>query len=217
MVADVHALYGVIFKLWREKRFRLFLNSIAPKATDTLLDVGGYPKNWIDRPQPVARIDTVNVDPVDWDPQSAPGHTIRALCGDGCALDAPDHSYDIAFSNSVIEHVGTWERQQQFAAEIRRVGKAIWVQTPAYECPIEPHVLGLFIHYLPRTWQKRSVRWFTLRGWIDHPSRAQVDDIIDSMRLLRKSEMAKLFPDCRILTERMFGVIPKSYIAYRAG
>ena len=67
------------------------------------------------------------------------------MVGDGCALKFPDKSYDIAFSNSVIEHVGSWERQQAFAKDIRRVGKAIWVQTPARECLIEPHYLAPFL------------------------------------------------------------------------
>jgi hypothetical protein len=53
-----------------------------------------------------------------------------------------DQEYDIAFSNSVIEHVGDWERQAAFASEIRRVGKNLWIQTPAKECPIEPHYLA---------------------------------------------------------------------------
>ncbi len=39
--------------------------------------------------------------------------------------------------------------------------------------------------------------------------------MVESTRLLRKSEMRQLFPDCEILTERMLWVLPKSYIAFR--
>jgi hypothetical protein len=39
--------------------------------------------------------------------------------------------------------------------------------------------------------------------------------MVSSTRLLGKSEMHELFPDCRILTERMLWIIPKSYIAIR--
>src|ERR1044071_1612683 len=126
----VHTLYRHIFKLWRKRRFALFLRLLQPAPSDTLLDVGGYPAFWAAQPQPVRRIDTLNIDEVRWSPDCAPNHQIRSMVGDGCALTMTARSYDIAFSNSVIEHVGSWERQRQFASEIRRVGNALWVQTP---------------------------------------------------------------------------------------
>ena len=150
-----------------------------------------------------------------WDTDSFPAHQIRMFVGDGRALEAPDQSYDILFSNSVIEHVGTWEDQQAFADEARRVGKDLWIQTPAYECRIEPHYVGFYIHRFPKKWQKALSRWITLRGWIHRPTQAQVDDEVNSIRLLTREEVATLFPDCEILTERMLGLIPKSYIAFR--
>ncbi|HEV7405779.1 MAG TPA: class I SAM-dependent methyltransferase [Chthoniobacteraceae bacterium] len=144
-----------------------------------------------------------------------PGFQIRMLVGDGCALALETRSYDIAFSNSVIEHVGSWERQQQFAGEIRRVAQALWIQTPAYECPIEPHYLTPFVHYLPRWFQKKILRWGTVAGWLSRPGKEAVNEMVDTTRLLRKREMQQLFPDCEIMTERMLWFIPKSYIAIR--
>jgi 2-polyprenyl-3-methyl-5-hydroxy-6-metoxy-1,4-benzoquinol methylase len=61
-------------------------------------------------------------------------------------------SFDIVFSNSVIEHVGDAESQQQFAHEIARVGRAYWVQTPNRRFPVEPHLLTPFLHFLPTRW-----------------------------------------------------------------
>jgi hypothetical protein len=179
-----------------------------------MLDVGGTPWFWMSHPQPVARIDTLNIDKITL-PDIGPNHNICMLAGDGCALPMPDKTYDIGFSNSVIEHVGSWDRQQQFASEIRRVSRRIWVQTPAYGCPIEPHYLTPFIHYLPRSLQKKMLRWCTLMGWLSRPSPAKVASMVDNTRLLRKSEMQQLFPDCTIITERMFWIFPKSYIAVR--
>ena len=72
-----------------------------------------------------------------------------------------------------------------------------------------------FIHYLPRSVQKAVVRWVTPWGWIERPDARQVQAMVESTRLLRKSEMQQLFPDCEILTERMCWVLPKSYIAFR--
>ena len=215
MAFSIHAIYRQIFKVWRKRRLELFCRMVEPRSSDTILDVGGYPGSWTSEPQRVARVDTLNVHHVPWEASDHPGYRIRPLVGDGCALSMPNASYDVGFSNSVIEHVGSWEQQLKFASEIRRVANALWVQTPAYACPIEPHYLAPFIHYLPRSIQRRIVRWCTPWGWLERPSRNQVDHMVDSTRLLSKREMKLLFPDCEIITERMLGFIPKSYIAVR--
>ena len=41
-----------------------------------------------------------------------------SVLGDGTALGYPDRSFDIAYSNSVIEHLHTFEKQKAFAHEI---------------------------------------------------------------------------------------------------
>ena len=217
MAISIHSIYNLVFKIWRRKRFKLFLRLLRPSSADILLDVGGYPWNWTAQPQPVKQIDVVNIHEVPWQGEQFPKHELRTLVGDGCSLGFSDKTYDIGYSNSVIEHVGSWERQQEFAAEIRRVADALWVQTPAYECPFEPHYMTPCIHYLPRSLQKRIVRWCTLWGWLERPTRPQIDSMVDTTRLIRKSEMRQLFPDCELVTERLFGVIPKSYIAIRLG
>ena len=122
---------------------------IRPTSAQVVLDVGGYPESWIDYPQQAGRIDILNIHPISLREGEHPAHRIRTLMGDGCRLEFADRSYEIVFSNSVIEHLGSWERQQLFANELRRVGAALWVQTPAYECPIEPHFLAPFVHWLP--------------------------------------------------------------------
>lgn len=47
------------------------------------------------------------------------------------------------------------------------------------------------------------------------PESSYIQMMVDEIRLLRKREMETLFPDCDIITERMLGFIPKSYIAVR--
>jgi hypothetical protein len=215
MPFDIHTIYRHVFKVWRKRRFESFLRILQPSADDVLLDVGGYPAFWTAQAQPVQRIDTLNLHSVAWAPEQAPQHRIRTLIGDGCALEMPDRMYAIGFSNSVIEHLGSWERQERFAAEIRRVADAVWVQTPAFECPFEPHFMAPFIHYLPASWRKKLARWATPWGWIARPTREEVAVMVETTRLLRRSEMQRLFPDCEILTERLFWLLPKSYIAVR--
>lgn len=215
MRANIYQLLAPLMRRFRGQRFDRFCQSLTPNPTGKMLDVGGYPGFWTQYDPVVGNIDCLNIHEVSWDSLAFPLHKISMIKGNGCALEMPDASYDILFSNSVIEHVGTWDDQQAFASEARRVGKDLWIQTPAYECPIEPHYVGFYIHHLPKKWQKALIRWVTLWGWIHRPTQEQVDYEVNSIRLLTRKEMATLFPDCEILTERMLGIIPKSYIAYR--
>jgi hypothetical protein len=208
-------IYRQIFKIWRARRFERFVQLLGPVAGESIIDVGGEPSIWTSNPPLAGRIDLVNLKVMSIDPRDQSEYGIRAIVGDGRHLEFADRSYDIAFSNSAIEHVGTWEDQQKCAAEMRRVGKRLWCQTPARECPIEPHYMAPFIHWLPRSLQRRLMRHCTPWGWMSKPSQADVDFMVDTTRLLSFREMKRLFPDCRILVERFLLVFPKSYIAVR--
>ena len=63
-------------------------------------------------------------------------------------LPFADGAFDLAYSSSVIEHVPP-DRRAAFAAEVRRVARGWFVQTPARSFPIEPHALLPFAHWLP--------------------------------------------------------------------
>ena len=93
---------------------------------------------------------------------------------------------------------------------------ALWIQTPAREFFIEPHLLTPFIHYLPRSVQARLLRYFTVWGLMTRPSPKEVAGFLDEVRLLTYREMQELFPDCQILRERFMG-FTKSYVAVRGG
>lgn len=207
--------YRWIWRFWKERRFQHFVNTLHPGSHEVLLDIGGYPFNWFNRGEVIGHVDVLNLDlkPLECLPPGAPA--IRAVAGDARCLEFPDGQYDIVFSNSVIEHVGNLEDQEAFAREARRVGRKLWVQTPAYGCPVEPHYLGLFIHWFPTRWQVSMARWLSLRGLTGSATRNDLTEIARSTRLLTKAEMSRLFPDCRIWTERLFGILPKSYVAIR--
>lgn len=212
---NIHKIYERIFKIWRQKRMARYEEIISPCSEDVVLDVGGFPKTWTSRPQTVARIDCVNIDLADWDNSEMPEYHITTGIADGCDLSYSDRSYDILFSNSVIEHVGDWNKQCAFASEAMRVGKKLWIQTPAYECPLEPHYLAPFVHWLPVPIRRKILRWFTPWGWMTKPPQAKVDETINFTRLLTKRQISELFPGCQIMTERLLWIIPKSYVVYR--
>jgi hypothetical protein len=191
---------------------RGFYATFSPKANDPVLDIGGYLGSWdspwqLEDSFPVTIINTDKRNPVD-------NERFTIMEGDATALPFADGCFRIAFSNSVIEHVGSWEQQTLFAREARRVADELWIQTPAKSFPIEPHFLGPFIHWFPKGLQRRLARHFTLWGWIYKPTPAAVDAKIASIRLLTLHEFQTLFPDCHIMHERFLG-LTKSYIAIR--
>jgi len=178
-----------------------------PLPHDLLLDVGGRYSFW----GPMARelrITCLNLSLPDATDGPALGQCVQ---GDARFLPYRDGQFDIAFSNSTIEHVGTLEDQRRFASEIRRVGRAYWVQTPNRWFPVEPHLLAPPIHYLPAHLQRTLFRHFTLRGLLTHPSKQQADDFLAHIRLLTKQEMVSLFPDGTLYEERV-GPFTKSFV-----
>ena len=186
---------------------------MAPRAGELLLDVGGAVGFWsnleaIDG----SRIVLLNVGEIE--PPDDPARFL-CVCGNGRGLPFGDSSFSLAFSNSVIEHVGVFQSQQQFADEIRRVAPRFWVQTPARECPVEPHYLALFVHWLPANVQRRVLRWVSVWGWVARPSADDIDSMVRETHLLTGKQFRALFPDCEVITERLFGIFPKSYIAIR--
>jgi 2-polyprenyl-3-methyl-5-hydroxy-6-metoxy-1,4-benzoquinol methylase len=210
----IHRIYRAISPLFRRRRMRRFLHHMRPTNETTILDVGGYPGNWegfaID-----AKITLLNVHRIDLPPAWI-DRRMSAVVGDGCNLPYEDQSFDIVFSNSVIEHVGDWGRQVYFAAEMRRVGKSLWIQTPARNFFVEPHLLTPFVHFLPIVLQRRLLRRFTIWGIMTKPTPAEVHAFFEQTRLITAPEMRKLFPDCEILRERFAG-LTKSFIAIRDG
>lgn len=205
---------GSISNRMRNKRFAFFesLCATLPKPL-RILDIGGTTEFW--RQRGWAGRDDVHVTLVNLKAEAQSEDNIVPTVNDATALEGiDDGSYDVAFSNSVIEHVFTWENQKKMAAEVRRVGKAYFLQTPNFWFPIEPHFLFPGWHYLPR-----GVRIAILRrrrvGWRGPcPDKEQARALVEEIRLLSGSEMRTLFPDATIKAEKYRG-LTKSWMAYR--
>ncbi len=188
-----------------------FEAAVRPTAETTILDVGGTPLNWELGGTP-GRVTLLNLHGQPEGVELPPN--VVAVEGDGRALPYEDGAFDVAFSNSVIEHLGDAESQRRFAAELRRVGRAVWVQTPARSFPVEAHFLTPGFQLLPSSWQRRLGRNASVWGLLTRPSAAEVDAVVRELRLLDAREVGALFPDCDILRERWLG-LTKSYIALR--
>jgi SAM-dependent methyltransferase len=91
-------------------------------------------------------------------------------------LPFADGQFDLAYSSSVVEHVPP-ARRAAFAAEVRRVARGWFVQTPARSFPIEPHALLPFAHWLPVGLRRRYWKLGASGAWeeIDLLGRREVE------------------------------------------
>lgn len=208
----IYQFYSRLQPGFRRQRVELFLKLFRPTAATRILDVGGFPGDWEGVVPIESQITCVNP---DRKPTATPWPARYAEeIGDGCALRFADQSFDIGYSNSVIEHLTTWENQQKFAAEIRRAGRAVFLQTPNRWFPIEPHFVTAFVHFLPRRLARKLLPALSFRGWFRRGDNINLRVLAAELRLLSRREMKILFPDCEILREKWFG-LTKSFMAVR--
>jgi hypothetical protein len=158
--------------------------------------------------------DDVHITLINLGQQNTSAKNIISVAGDAREMPGfQDQSFDVVFSNSVIEHVGDFHNQQKMAGEIRRIGKRYFVQTPNRGFPMEPHFLFPFFQFLPfstRVWIASHYKV----GWYCRPN----DPVaarreVEAIRLLKKRELQSLFPEAKLYQERFFGMT-KSFIAY---
>lgn len=184
-----------------------------------ILDLGGthsywniFPETWFS--ELGVKITLLNLDKAEL-PEKSYG-VFTSIAGDACNLSSfKDNEFDLVHSNSVIEHVGGWDRMSAMAHESRRVGKVVYLQTPYYWFPIEPHFLTPFIHWLPLSIRVWLACRFVLGNW---PRASSIDEAVkaqQSAMLLDRRMTQALFPDAKVSFERFLGV-PKSLIAIRS-
>ena len=121
----------------RMSRFQLFMTEMHPTARSRLIDVGVTDTAWrsgnfieANYPWP-SQITAVSIDPVPTFQRHHPD--VNVVIADGRNLPFPDHSFEIGFSNAVIEHVGSRDEQRKLVAEMLRTPHNIReIVTPAY-------------------------------------------------------------------------------------
>lgn len=172
----------------------------------SILDVGGRPEIWSSVPETL-NITFLNL-PGEAGAEVPTHHRATFVEGDGCSMPQfSSQSFDIVFSNSVIEHVGPFERQRAFAEEVKRIGRAYWVQTPAIWFPIEAHT------GMPLWWfYPQGLRDFFFDRW--RPSLPAWTESMRDTRIVTLDTLKGLFASSSLWIERFAG-IPKSYAVYR--
>lgn len=209
---------------FQAQRANLFLDLVQPQHDIAILDLGGgsghFPARIRDRIR--ARFTVADIE--SRHAHAAQGHGLHfVLLEEDGPLPFKDDEFDVVFCNSVIEHVTlpkelclermdqrewrsrSWDRQKQFADEIRRISKAYFVQTPHKGFPIEAH------------------SWLPFANWCSHNHMLALQQFADRFwfrrwryvdwNLLGIEDLQSLFPDAQIYVERILG-LPKSIIAY---
>lgn len=191
----------------RKRRSEIFIRNMKLREGLRVIDLGGTPEIWqfIDTPLDITLVN------LEYDPKTdvsiAPQHKFTLLEEDACKLDLPSCSFDVAFSNSVIEHVGDDAHQRAFASEVRRIAPSYWVQTPSKWFPIEAHNGMPFWWFYPE-----RVRQALIRSWRE--KLPAWTEMIEGTTVLEKSALREMFPDATLVSERYLGLV-KSYIAYK--
>ena len=183
----------------RSKKFDLLFSVFRPRPEDRVLDIGASGEVFLrytleDVYQYPERIVAGGYETTEV--QSARRFYPRAQYSvfDGCALPFADRSFDLVFSNAVIEHILGPGRQRRFAEEVMRVGKSWFITTPNYWYPFESHYHLPFIQFLPNSLRREYNRCFG-----SHIPKGQTQELA----LLSARELSRLFPTGRIAPIRV--------------
>ena len=190
---------------------QVMMDRLRPTCSTRILDVGGYVFDWegvVPITSPIVLLNLAHP------PHATLPERFTPVVGDARSMEFPDRAFDIAYSNSVIEHLRTFEDQKRFSAECRRVGRQLFIQTPNRWFFIEPHFVVPFIHFLPWSIAKHIVRFLSFRALFRRGDNIDLKKLADELRLLTFREMKELFPDCEIYREKWFG-LTKSFVAIR--
>src|SRR4029079_2979849 len=141
----------------RERKLRLFLDLLAPGPETTVVDVGvtdapfgdGSSDNFFEAMYPwPGRITAVGHTGLDRFVAAFP--QVQAVRADGRELPFADGTFDVGFSNAVVEHVaGGGDGQWRVVHELCRVARGVCVTTPNRWFPLEVHTLLPLVHWLP--------------------------------------------------------------------
>ena len=197
---------------FRSKRLDLFKGFVAglPKPVK-ILDIGGTPEFWKNAGLDAADVEItlLNLALVETDLPN-----MVSIVGDATDLSAfADKTFDIAFSNSVIEHLFSFQNQQKMAQEAQRVSTYHFIQTPNFWFPIEPHWLFPCFQYLPKAIRVFLTRCFNLGHLKRSETWAAARQQVEEIQLLSRAEMDRLFPESTIWEEKLL-IFSKSFVAH---
>lgn len=199
---------GSLGSKFRAKRFAFFeekfLEQFNHSPSVKILDVGGTESFWQDKELISKKGIHITLLNREAEPVNLPN--MISLAGDATDLsEFGNKSFDLVFSNSVIEHLENRENQKKMAQEVQRVGKKYFVQTPNKYFFIEPHYGLPFFQFVPKPFALSiltKTKLSRLRKW----GAKEAQDYLEEIRLLSLSEMKLLFPGGKVFFEKFMGL-----------
>lgn len=140
----------------RKRKWERFAREFQISSDTKVLDVGFSDKeyspvdNYLEKHYPYQNgITALGVEVPDEFSRRYPD--VKVVTYEGGVFPFEDKSFDIVWSNAVIEHVGDADAQEMFIKEIMRVGRAAFFTTPNLHFPVETHTRTPFLHWLPKS------------------------------------------------------------------
>lgn len=206
---------GAKFRAKRQADFeRFFFKTFSDKNPIRILDLGGTAYFW--EKSNIPNLPNISITLLNLHLETSQHPNITAVIGDATQLiDYKENEFDLVFSNSVIEHLYTRANQQKMAAEISRVGKYYFIQTPNKYFPIEAHYALPFAQFFPKRltfFLLTKTKLSRLQQWTPTAAQQYLDEIV----LLDGKSLKALFPHAKIYQEKVFGLV-KSITAHNFG
>lgn len=199
---------GSLGSKFRSKRFlffeQAFWSAFKDKEQINILDVGGTEEFWKDKS--ILQAGNIHITLLNLSASPVNLPQLTSMAGDATDLSPfADGSFDLVFSNSVIEHLYTFENQEKMAREVQRVGIKYFVQTPNKYFFFEPHYALPFFQFMPASFVYfvlTRTKLSRLHRWDPQQARSYVEEI----RLLSLNEMKRLFPGSKVYYEKFLGM-----------
>ncbi len=202
----------------RKKRFEILekrIESLASqKETFKILDIGGDISYWkhVGWQNPKSDIYLLNL--YENTIPEADCNKFHSVIGNALDIPFKQDDFELIFSNSVIEHVGSIQNQKKFADEVNRLSNHYIIQTPSLWFPLEPHSLIPFFQFIPHMLRAFLIMTFHINYFPKTKNYKDAVNVSKSTIMFTKKRFQKLFPEAEIEVERLFG-IPKSYTAIK--
>lgn len=146
----------------RRRKYNFFWEMLTPTEKHSILDIGftandySVEANYLEKHYPYQN----NITALGIESESAgdfqslfPG--IKVVTYNGDVFPFENNTFDIGWSNAVIEHVGNREKQILFLKEMLRTCRIVYFTTPNKMFPFDLHTKLPIVHWLPKRYFDR--------------------------------------------------------------
>ncbi len=204
MAGSLHNFFIRIRRGVRQRRYKVMADIAGIESLDGLiLDLGGGVASFFASlyPDP-SRVVLIDIDPKKAALARKQQPKIQVVVGDAERLPFAGNSLRFTVSNSVIEHVND---PDAMAFEVNRVSQGYFLQTPNGAFPIETHsfIPIPFYNHIPARWIRKLLCALFRANY----------DYISTVRYLSEQKLKLLFPNAKLLYEKILG-LKKSFYVY---